>query len=296
MMGTDRPRVPIAIIGGSGHYDLPGLTDVDTVAIDTPFGPPSAPIRVGTFEGRRVAFLPRHGDHHEHNPTQVPYRANIWALKSLGVFWVVSVSAVGSLREEIVPGQVVIPDNLIDKTFRRANTFYDDLAVHVTATEPFDPMLRQVLLRCSRDEGLVVHDGGIYVCMEGPSFSTRAESELHRAWGASLIGMTAMPEARLAREAEICYATLALPTDYDVWKDDDHLEVDNIIAILRQNVRTVQKILARVIPAIPLEKEQDASAASALATAIMTAPEAIGEATREKVGLFLNPYLAKSEN
>ncbi len=295
-MTAENERVPIGVIGGSGLYDLDGLQNIEQRRIVTPFGEPSAPIRIGELNGRRVAFLPRHGDAHEHNPSQVPYRANIWALKSLGVFWVISVSAVGSLREEIVPGEFVIPDNIIDKTFRRKNTLYDELAVHVAVTEPFHPMLREILLDGVQKEDITVHNGGTYVCMEGPSFSTRAESELHRSWGASLIGMTAMPEARLAREAEMCYATIALPTDYDVWKADDQVEVEEIMAILQQNVANVRRVLSRVIPAIDLERESECDASRALATAIITRPEAINEATRQRLGLFLDPYLETSSS
>ncbi len=290
-MTSEHQRVPIAVIGGSGLYDLEGLENVTTHSIPTPFGTPSAPIRIGELKGRRVAFLPRHGDHHEHNPSNVPYRANIWALKSLGVFWVISVSAVGSLREEIVPGEFAIPDNIIDKTYRRANTLYDELAVHVNLTHPFHPMLRDVLVDCVEKENIPLHDGGTYICMEGPAFSTRAESELHRSWGASMIGMTAMPEARFAREAEMCYATIALPTDYDVWKDDDDVEVESILAILRKNIANARRVLARVIPAIPLDQEEECEVYSALQHAIMTRPEAISADTRTKLRVFLEPYL-----
>ena len=293
-MAADMERVPIAVIGGSGLYELEGLQIIEERPVKTPFGQPSAPIRIGEFEGRRVAFLPRHGNSHQYNPSTVPYRANIAALKSLGVFWIVSVSAVGSLREEIVPGQVVIPDNIIDKTYRRANTLYEELAVHVTVTEPFDPMLRQVLLECVRQEEITVHDGGTYVCMEGPTFSTRAESELHRAWGASLIGMTAMPEARLAREAEMCYATIALPTDYDVWKDDDQVAAHDVMDILRRNIANTRRILSRVIPAIPLGREKECSAYGVLENAIVTRPSAIDDETRRRLAVFLAPYLETS--
>ncbi|RDV36356.1 S-methyl-5'-thioadenosine phosphorylase [Bradymonadaceae bacterium TMQ3] len=289
--GNNDPRVPIAIIGGSGLYELDGLKVIEERTIETPFGMPSAPILIGELDGRRVAFLPRHGKHHEYNPSTVPYRANIWALKSLGVFWVVTVSAVGSLKEEIVPGHMVIPDNIIDKTYRRANTLFDELAVHVNLTAPFDPILRDVLIDCVKAEGVPCHTEGTYVCMEGPAFSTRAESELHRSWGASLIGMTAMPEARLAREAELCYATIALSTDYDCWKDDDEVDVTNVMAIIKQNVANVRRILQRVIPAIPLEREAESEAANALQFGIMTPAEAIPEEARKKLGLFLDKYL-----
>ncbi len=285
-------RVPIAIIGGSGLYEIDGVEIVDEIEIDTPFGKPSAPITIGELEGRRVAFLPRHGLHHQFNPSSVPYRANFWALKSLGVFWVVTVSAVGSLREEIVPGHFVIPDQIIDKTYRRANTMFDEIAVHAGLSYPFDPMMREVLLECSNaQEGLTVHDGGTYVCMEGPAFSTIAESHLHREWGANLIGMTAQPEARLARECEMCYATIAMPTDYDVWHEDDEVDVNEVLAIIRQNVSNVRDVLKRIIPAIPLEHEAECDASSALQYAIMTKPEAIPEWTRENLGILLDKYL-----
>lgn len=290
-MATGEDRVPIAIIGGSGVYEMEGLEVLEERQIMTPFGAPSAPILIGKLGDRRVAFLPRHGKNHEYNPSTVPYRANIWALKSLGVFWIVTVSAVGSLKEEIAPGHFVIPDNIIDKTYKRANTLYDDMAVHVELTRPFHPMLREVLLDAVRAEGITVHDGGTAICMEGPAFSTRAESNMHRSWGASIIGMTSMPEARLAREAEMCYATIALTTDYDVWKDNEEVDVSSVIAILKQNVQNVRKVLQRVIPAIPLEREAECDAANALAYAIMTKPEAISDKTRRELGIFLDKYL-----
>lgn len=284
-------NVPIGIIGGSGLYEIEGLNIVETLEIDTPFGKPSAPIVIGEIDGRRVAFLPRHGQHHQHSPTHVPYRANIWALKSIGVFWLVTVSAVGSLKEEIVPGHFAIPDQIIDKTVKRPNSMFDEIAVHVGLSRPFHPMLRDVLLECVKAEGITVHDGGTYVCMEGPAFSTIAESELHRAWGASLIGMTAMPEARLAREAEMCYATIALPTDYDVWHEDDHVDVSKVMEIIRQNVSNVRRVLKRVIPAIPLGKEAECDASQALQYAIMTKPEAIPEWTRQNLDIILGKYI-----
>ncbi|QED27278.1 S-methyl-5'-thioadenosine phosphorylase [Microvenator marinus] len=284
-------NVPIGIIGGSGLYEIEGLNIVETLDIDTPFGKPSAPIVIGEIDGRRVAFLPRHGQHHQHSPTHVPYRANIWALKSIGVFWLVTVSAVGSLKEEIVPGHFAIPDQIIDKTVKRPNSMFDEIAVHVGLSRPFHPMLRDVLLECVKAEGITVHDGGTYVCMEGPAFSTIAESELHRAWGASLIGMTAMPEARLAREAEMCYATIALPTDYDVWHEDDHVDVSKVMEIIRQNVSNVRRVLKRVIPAIPLGKEAECDASQALQYAIMTKPEAIPEWTRQNLDIILGKYI-----
>ncbi len=292
-MTVDSKRVPIGVIGGSGLYDLEGLDILEERTIETPFGSPSAPLRIGEIEGRRIAFIPRHGDAHQYHPSNVPYRANIWALKSLGVFWLISVSAVGSLKEEIVPGDLIVPDNIIDRTTRRPKTLYEELAVHVGLTYPFHPMLRDVFLEhLNRLDDVTVHDGGTYVCMDGPAFSTRAESELHRSWGASVIGMTAMPEARFAREAEMCYATIGMPTDYDVWKDDeDEVAVDGVLQILRQNISNVRRALQDIIPAIPLQLEEECDASRALENAIMTDPEAISEKTRDDLGIFLNDYL-----
>ncbi len=285
-------RVPIGIIGGSGVYDIDGIEILEERKIETPFGDPSAPITIGELDGRKVAFIPRHGKFHEYNPSTVPYRANMWALKSLGVFWLVTVSATGSLKEEIVPGHFVVPDQIIDKTVKRANTMFDEIAVHAGLSYPFHPMLREVLLDViKKDGGITVHDGGTYVCMEGPAFSTIAESNLHRSWGASLIGMTAMPEARLARECEMCYATIALPTDYDVWHEDDHVDVSKVIETLMANVSNVKRILAALIPAIPLEKEAECDASFALKNAIMTRPEKIPTWTKENLGIILDKYM-----
>lgn len=285
-------RVPIGIIGGSGVYDIDGIKIIEERKIETPFGDPSAPITIGELDGRRVAFIPRHGKDHEFNPSTVPYRANMWALKSLGVFWLVTVSATGSLKQEIVPGHFVIPDQIIDKTVKRPNTMFDEIAVHAGLSYPFHPMLREVLLNVIKEDGrITVHDGGTYVCMEGPAFSTIAESNLHRTWGASLIGMTAMPEARLARECEMCYATIALPTDYDVWHEDDHVDVAKVIETLNKNVSNVKRILAAIIPKIPLEREAECDASFALRNAIMTRPHRIPKWTRENLSIILNKYL-----
>ena len=284
-------RVPIGVIGGSGLYEMDGLEIVETCEVDTPFGKPSAPITIAEIDGRQVAFLPRHGLHHEYVASTVPYRANIWALKELGVFWLVTVSAVGSLKKEVVPGEhFVIPDQIIDKTYRRPNTLYEDVAVHVGLSYPFHPMLRDILVESCEAEDIHTHDGGTYVCMEGPAFSTKAESELHRQWGASLIGMTAMPEARLAREAEICYATIALPTDYDVWYESDHVDVGEVMTNMKRNVSNVRRVLRRVIPRIPLDKEADCDASTALQHAIVTHPEAISESSLEQFRLTLGKY------
>jgi len=211
----------VGVIGGSGLYQMEGMGEsVEEVRVRTPFGDPSDAITIGSIEGTRVAFLPRHGKGHRLSPTEVPVQANIFALKSLGVEWIISVSAVGSLKEEIAPLHLVIPDQLIDRTKSRVNSFFGNgIVVHVGFADPFCPVLANVLFDAARDVGVVVHRGGTYVVMEGPLFSTRAESNLYRLWGASVIGMTALPEAKLAREAEICYATLACATDYDCWHE-----------------------------------------------------------------------------
>jgi len=290
---TGADRVPIGVIGGSGLYDMEGVEIVDERAIETPFGEPSAPIRVGELEGRRIAFLPRHGEGHRFNPSSVPYRANIWAMKSLGVFWLATVSAVGSLREAIAPGDFVVPDQIIDKTFQRANTLYDDIAVHVGLSRPYDPFFRDKLLEAAREElDEEIHDGGTYVCMEGPAFSTIAESNMHRRWGADLIGMTAMPEARLAREAEMAYATLALPTDYDVWREETpKVAVENVLEILNKSTDLAKQVLEALVPQIPLDAESETAAGGALETAIVTSPEVIPESTREEMSIVLGEYL-----
>jgi 5'-methylthioadenosine phosphorylase len=290
---TGADRVPIGVIGGSGLYDMKGVEIVDERTIETPFGDPSAPIRIGELEGRRIAFLPRHGEGHRFNPSSVPYRANIWAMKRLGVFWLATVSAVGSLREEVAPGDFVVPDQIIDKTFQRANTLYEEIAVHVGLSRPYEPFFREKLLEVTREElDQEVHDGGTYVCMEGPAFSTIAESNMHRQWGGDLIGMTAMPEARLAREAEMAYATLALPTDYDVWREETpKVAVENVLEILNQSTDLAKQVLEALVPEIALDAEPETAASGALETAIVTSPEVIPESTREDMSIVLGDYL-----
>jgi 5'-methylthioadenosine phosphorylase len=290
-MALQEDIIPIGIIGGSGLYEIDGLEILEERVIDTPFGRPSDAILIGRLGDRKVAFLPRHGRGHRYNPTTIPARANIWALKSLGVFWLITVSAVGSLRREVEPRHFVIPDDIIDRTRSRVNTFFDDMAVHVGFSWPFHPMLRQVLLEATRAEGVPVHDGGIYVCMEGPLFSTRAESNMHRGWGASVIGMTALPEAKLAREAEMCYASICLATDYDVWTDEDHVDVSEVMANVKANVTNVRNVLKRAIPAIPLGRESECDASHALQHAIMTHPSHISADAWAKVGMLIGKYI-----
>ncbi len=286
--------VRIGIIGGSGLYEIDGVEILEERTIETPFGMPSDAITIGRLGDRKVAFLPRHGRGHRYNPTQVPARANIWAMKSLGVFWLTTISAVGSLRKEVEPRHFLIPDQVIDRTRNRVDTFFDDIAVHAGFSYPFHPMLRDVLLRACSAEGVTTHDGGTYVCMEGPLFSTRAESDLHRSWGASVIGMTALPEAKLAREAEMAYATICLATDYDVWHEDDYVNVSSVLDNVRANVSNVRAVLKRVIADVPLGREDECDASSALAHAIMTHPEHISDEAWRKVGLLISKYVDRA--
>ena len=250
----DKPFV--GIIGGSGlGQALGGITAKEIHDVDTPFGKPSQPIVVSEVEGVRVALLARHGAGHRHSPTFVPYRANIYALKQLGVTHVLASAASGSLKEEIAPRDLVVVDQAIDKTFRRPNTFFDELAVHTELASPFCPTLRGLMLAAAPKVKAKVHAAGTYVCMEGPGFSTRAESELHRSWGAELIGMTLLPEAKLAREAELCYAAVGLATDYDCWRPPEH-EVDKlklleeIIGNLKSATANALELLRATLPAV----------------------------------------------
>ena len=281
----------IAFIGGSGLYDIDRLTDAEQVSIDTPFGPPSDAVTVGTLEGRRVAFLARHGKGHRHLPSEISFRANIYALKLLGVERIISISAVGSLQEGIAPLDMVVPDQIIDRTRGRASTFFGDgVAAHVGFADPFCPELRRDLLETARNKEVVVHDGGVYVVMEGPQFSTRAESNLYRSWEASIIGMTALPEAKLAREAEICYATLALVTDYDVWHQSEaEVSVDLVVANLMKNVETTQALLPDLSARVPGSRACDCQ--SALERAIITSRDLITDDAKTRLSAIIARYL-----
>lgn len=284
-------EVKLGVIGGSGLYQIEGLSSVQEIKVSTPFGDPSDAITVGDLEGMGVAFLPRHGKGHRINPTEIPARANIYALKSLGVEWIISVSAVGSLKEDIHPVDLVIPNQLIDRTKSRVNTFFGDgLVAHVGFAEPFCPVLSHILYQIASEAGARVHNGGIYVVMEGPLFSTKAESSLYRSWGASVVGMTALPEAKLAREAEICYATLAFVTDYDCWHDTcETVTIEMVIQNLRRNVEMSKKILKRAVSQIP--KKRECQCAIALKNAIITAPEVIPATMKEKLRLLVGKYV-----
>ena len=281
----------IGFIGGSGLYGMEGLGDVEERAVGTPFGPPSDAVVLGTLSGRRVAFLPRHGRGHRHSPTRIPVRANIYALKTLGVERVVSVSAVGSLQEHLHPLDIVIPDQIIDRTRHRVDTFFDEgIVAHVAFADPFCADLGAAIAAAARDSEVRVHAGGTYVAMEGPQFSTRAESELYRSWGASVIGMTALPEARLAREAELCYATMAMVTDYDCWHEsEEEVSVEMIIANLGRNAEVSQDIMRRL--AGSLGDERGCGCGSSLETAIVTGREHIADDTKARLSAIIDKYV-----
>jgi 5'-methylthioadenosine phosphorylase len=280
----------VGVIGGSGLYELEGLTDVRWRRVRTPFGDPSDEFCTGTLDGRRVIFLPRHGRGHHLIPTELNFRANIWGLKSLGAEWVLSVSAVGSMREEIRPLDLVVPDQFFDMTKRRVSSFFGDgIVAHVGMAAPVCGHLAAVLEKAARATGATVHRGGTYICIEGPQFSTKAESRVYRGWGVDVIGMTNMPEAKLAREAELCYATLALATDYDVWHEShDAVTVEAVVANLLKNVATAKDVLRRVIPAIGGPRTCECP--SLLQSAVITSPAAFPLATRRRRDLLLGKY------
>jgi 5'-methylthioadenosine phosphorylase len=285
--------VEIGIIGGSGLYDMVELGDRETVTLTTPFGDPSGPYIVGTLRGRRVAFLARHGEGHRLMPTDLNYRANIYGMKMLGVGSILSASAVGSLREEYKPLDIVLPDQFLDRTRQRVSTFFGrGLVAHVGFSHPICGVLAGVVGESAGRVGATVHRGGTYVCMEGPQFSTLAESKLYRSWGMDVIGMTNLQEAKLAREAEICYVTIALVTDYDSWHPDhDSVTVGMIVANLTQNARTAQEIIAEAVTRVPAERT--CPCASALATAIITRRDAIPAETRRALSAIVGRYLGE---
>ncbi len=284
-------KAEIGVIGGSGLYEMAGLTDGEEVRIATPFGDPSDAIVLGALSGRRVAFLPRHGRGHRINPTNVPFRANIFALKILGVKRILSVSAVGSLTERIHPLDMVVPDQLIDRTKSRPSTFFNDgVVVHVGFANPFCNELSGLVFEEASSQGVSVHRGGTYLAIEGPQFSTVAESELYRSWGASIIGMTAVPEAKLAREAEMCYATLACSTDYDCWHPEhDAVTADMIMGNLAENAEHAKSIVSAVVSRIP--ETAGCRCQSALEGAIVTAPELIPPRVRDELAPLIGKYV-----
>ena len=281
----------VGVIGGSGLYDIESLTDLTEVKPETPFGPPSDSIVIGTLSGIRVAFLPRHGRGHRLSPTEIPFRANIFALKSLGVKHVIAINSVGSFKETIKPGHLLIPDQLIDRTCHRVSTFFEGgIVAHIGFAEPFCTGTRKVLHDCAREVGATVHHGGTYVVMEGPAFSTRAESRLHRSWGADVIGMTALPEAKLAREAEMCYAIIACSTDYDSWHQDEKpVTVDMIISTLNANMTLAKRILSLAVTRLPDNAACECS--HALENAIITDPKAIPQPLKSRLNLLIGRYI-----
>ena len=284
----------LGVLGGSGLYSMEGLEELEELEIDTPFGKPSDKLRLGKLGGMEVVFLARHGRHHTYTPTEVPYRANIWALRSLGVRWLLSPSAVGSLQEQVRPLDIVVPDQFIDRTHQRPLTFFTDGAVaHVTMADPFCPTLSRLLADVGETlmpEGRQLHKGGTYLAMEGPAFSTRAESNLYRSWGCTVIGMTNHTEARLAREAEIAYASLSMATDYDCWHEDHkNVTVDIILDNLRANAQLATKIVKETAKKVSLSRPKS-PAHQALRDGLMTAKDIVPLNTREKLNLFTKPY------
>ena len=281
----------IGVIGGSGLYELPGLTDVRWRRVRTPFGDPSDEFCVGRMGTQPVVFLARHGRGHRLMPSELNFRANIWALKSLGVEWVISISAVGSMKEEIRPLDLVIPDQFFDATKRRVSSFFGDgIVAHVGMADPICPALAAIVEKAARATGATVHRGGTYVCIEGPQFSTKAESRVYRSWGVDVIGMTNMPEVKLAREAELCYATLALATDYDVWHEThEAVSVEAVIRNLLQNVATAKDVLARAIPQIG--PPRTCPCPDLLGNAIITDPKTFPLTTRRRLELIIGRHV-----
>lgn len=281
----------IGVIGGSGLYEMEGLHDVESIELTTPWGRPSDNLVKGTLNDTELIFLPRHGKGHKITPSEINYRANIYAMKMLEVDWIISVSAVGSMKSEIAPGHIVIPSQFIDHTKKRESTFFGDgVVAHVSMANPVCNQLSRVLFNAAIDSGATVHNGGTYICIEGPQFSTKAESELYRSWNVDVIGMTNMPEAKLAREAEICYSTLALSTDYDCWHEEfDDVTVEDIIETLMKNVDMAKTIIKNVVGIIPEVKKCGCS--TALSNAIITGEDEIKKSDNEKIKLLIERYI-----
>jgi 5'-methylthioadenosine phosphorylase len=285
-------RAQIGIIGGSGLYDMPGVTDREEVNVTTPFGEPSAPYLLGTLRGKRVAFLARHGGGHRVSPSELNFRANIFGMKTLGVEFILSASAVGSLKEEYKPADIVIPDQFFDRTKGRPSTFFGrGLVGHVGFAHPFCKILSGIAHESGTTSGATIHKGGTYVCMEGPQFSTLAESKLYRSWGMDIIGMTNLQEAKLAREAEICYTTIALVTDYDCWHPDhDSVTVEMVMSTLSKNAATAQQIIAGAVERLPYERTCEC--ASALKYALVTRPEMVPDQVKKDLAPIIGRYIS----
>jgi 5'-methylthioadenosine phosphorylase len=288
-------QAEIGIIGGSGLYSMPGLTDVHEVQVQTPFGEPSDAYVLGSLEGRKVAFLARHGRGHRILPSELNFRANIYGMKELGVERIISVSAVGSLKEEHKPTDFVIPDQFIDRTYHRVSTFFGHgIVAHVAFADPVCSEVAATIGQSCKDIGVVGTAGGTYICIEGPQFSTKAESNLYRSWGAAVIGMTNLQEAKLAREAEICYATMAMVTDYDCWHPGhDSVTVEQIIKVLNTNSENAARVVKQAVALMP--RQRQCKCGSALQFAILTDPTKIPAATRQKLALLLDKYLTKGQ-
>jgi len=285
------PEQVVGVIGGSGLYELEGLEGVQTVSLKTPFGDPSDSYVVGHLEGIKMVFLPRHGRGHRIQPSSINFRANIYGMKMLGVEWIIGVSAVGSMRETIHPGDMIIPDQFIDRTVSRPSTFFGDGVVgHVSIADPVCPRLSSVLFQAGQEVGAKPQKGGTYLCIEGPQFSTRAESKLYRSWGVDVIGMTNLPEAKLAREAEICYGTIAFVTDYDCWHQEaEDVSVTDILRILGQSTQTAKRVIRAAISQIP--QERNCPCATALRYAVITDKKKIPEKIKKDLAPIIGKYM-----
>jgi 5'-methylthioadenosine phosphorylase len=281
----------VGVIGGSGLYEMEGLEEVQTVSLMTPFGDPSDSFIVGHLEGVKVAFLPRHGKGHRISPSSLNFRANIYGMKKMGAQWIIGVSAVGSMKESIHPGDMVIPNQFIDQTKNRPNTFFSDGIVgHISFADPVCPILSQVLFEAGKMAGATVHKDGTYICIEGPQFSTRAESNLYRSWGVDIIGMTNLPEARLAREAEICYATIAFATDYDCWHQEaGDVSIGDVLKILAQSTKTAKSVIRHAVKNLPGERK--CLCAEALKHALITGKKHVPEKTKKDLELIIGKYI-----
>lgn len=285
------PEAKIGVIGGTGLYEIEGMTDVEEVRVQTPFGDPSDSIIVGRLGQSALAFLPRHGRGHRIAPNELPQRANIYALKSLGVEWIIAINSCGSFKEELKPRDLVVPDQIIDRTKGRISSFFGNGIVgHIPFAEPFCPNLAQILFQAAHESGASVHRGGTFIAMEGPQFSTKAESRLYKSWGADIIGMTVIPEAKLAREAEICYATLACVTDYDSWHDDlDEVRIEEIIAILNENIDRAKNIIKLAAANIP--EKRFCICVNALENALITDQQLIPDKLKKDLELIIGKYV-----
>jgi len=281
----------VGVIGGSGLYEMEGLEEVQTISLTTPLGDPSDSFVVGRLEGIKIAFLPRHGKGHRISPSSLNFRANIYAMKVLGVQWIIGVSAVGSMKESIHPGDMIIPDQFIDRTTARPNTFFSDGIVgHISFADPVCPVLSQILYQAGREVGATVHKNGTYLCIEGPQFSTRAESKLYRTWGVDIIGMTNIPEAKLAREAEICYATIAFATDYDCWHQEaGDVSIGEVLRILAQSTKIAKSAIRNAVSHLPEKRE--CICATALKYALITGKKYIPEKTKKDLEPIIGKYL-----